>query len=459
MQYGASLESFVATIDPLKQFRALKALSASEFLVTRAAKSRLKCRSQAALVAAMNLSHVHDLGSQAVEAFETRSVYFSKNEELPIVIDTGASLSLTPTLSDFIGDIKPCKLKELTGLSTKTSVVGVGTVEWTICDLFGVVRTLRTTAYYVPSATIRLFSPQSYFKEYRGGQCLVTEKRTVLTLFDGSELEFPFNPGSNLPLTLTQPKPAPMGLTFEDAVALGDAPSLHALLSVADETNQNLSAPQKELLLWHWKLGHPNFQWVQHLTRKPQDTAGVPAIIEPKHRTVSSCHAPLCAACSLAKQHRRTPPTRVSTPIRDCERLLRQGDLEPGARVSIDQYMSALPGRLGHTKGKEKKKDKYVGGTLFVDHATGLTFLRHQVSLRASDTVRAKQAFEQFAASHGVNVREYHADNVPFGSKAFEDHVALKTQTIHYSGTGARHQNGVAERAIQTVTYWPGHAR
>jgi hypothetical protein len=29
-----------------------------------------------------------------------------------------------------------------------------------------------------------------------------------------------------------------------------------------------------------------------------------------------------------------------------------------------------------------------------------------------------------------------------------------KGQTIDYSGTGARHQNGVAERAIQTVTRW-----
>ncbi len=30
----------------------------------------------------------------------------------------------------------------------------------------------------------------------------------------------------------------------------------------------------------------------------------------------------------------------------------------------------------------------------------------------------------------------------------------MKRQTITYSGTGAHFQNGVAERAIQTVTYW-----
>ena len=39
--------------------------------------------------------------------------------------------------------------------------------------------------------------------------------RSVLTLADGSELEFPYNPGSNLPLMLPDAQPM-MGLTFED---------------------------------------------------------------------------------------------------------------------------------------------------------------------------------------------------------------------------------------------------
>jgi hypothetical protein len=29
-----------------------------------------------------------------------------------------------------------------------------------------------------------------------------------------------------------------------------------ANLTVADEVNHNLTAARKELLLWHWKLGH-----------------------------------------------------------------------------------------------------------------------------------------------------------------------------------------------------------
>jgi hypothetical protein len=54
--------------------------------------------------------------------------------------------------------------------------------------------------------------------------------------------------------------------------------------------------------------------------------------------------------------------------------------LRPGQMVSLDQYMGSTPGRLPHTKGKELQKDKYTGGTIFVDHASGFVFIRNQVS-------------------------------------------------------------------------------
>jgi hypothetical protein len=133
---------------------------------------------------------------------------------------------------------------------------------------------------------------------------------------------------------------------------------------------------------------------------------------------------------------------------------IRRENLEPGMKVSCDQYITSVPGRLPDTYGKESVKEKYRGGTIFYDHASGAIFLRHQVSLRAGETVRAKRAFEQFAKQHGVNVRSYRADNLPFNSKEFRDDLALQDQTIDFSGVGAHHQNGVAERSIQTVTQW-----
>jgi hypothetical protein len=46
------------------------------------------------------------------------------------------------------------------------------------------------------------------------------------------------------------------------------------------------------------------------------------------------------------------------------------------------------------TYGKEPKKEKYTGGTLLVDHATGYIYLGHQVSLQVGETLQMKHAFE-----------------------------------------------------------------
>ncbi len=81
--------------------------------------------------------------------------------------------------------------------------------------------------------------------------------RTVLTLANGSKLESPDNSGSNLPIMLPDWKPA-VGFTYEDRIGFSAGAEL-IFLSVADESNQNLMASQKELLRWHWRQGHANF--------------------------------------------------------------------------------------------------------------------------------------------------------------------------------------------------------
>jgi hypothetical protein len=133
--------------------------------------------------------------------------------------------------------------------------------------------------------------------------------------------------------------------------------------------------------------------------------------------------------------------------------------------------MSATHGRLGHTKGKEAKSKQYTGGTLFVDHATQYVHCTHQVSLRVGETLKAKNSFEGWAKESGHKISHYHADNAPFRSAEFVHDCTIKGQTMSYSGVGAHHQNGVAERSIQTITswarammlhsiiHWPGEAR
>jgi hypothetical protein len=143
----------------------------------------------------------------------------------------------------------------------------------------------------------------------------------------------------------------------------------------------------------------------------------------------------------MGQRHR----TRQTRPAQFEDAVLRAGDLLPGDKVSIDQYISALPGQLPHTKGKESKKDRYHGGTIFMDHSSQYFYLQNQVSLTTGETLQSKRIFKQFAQTSGVKIKGYRANNVPFGNDDFCNNVQQHGQTIDFSGVGAHHQNGVAE--------------
>ena len=127
------------------------------------------------------------------------AIYVSTNkDDLPIVIDTGASCTITPTLSDFTSfPTKPdtASLGSLTTVQTK--VTGQGPIEWDIEDVNGVLKKLRTVSYYVPQATIRLFSPQAYFKANPKGSLTLNINGIFLHMPCGTTLKFPIQPGSN----------------------------------------------------------------------------------------------------------------------------------------------------------------------------------------------------------------------------------------------------------------------
>ena len=132
-------------------------------------------------------------------------VYLSSNiNELPIVIDTGASFSITPTIADFDTKIVRSTCTSLNQLSGKTPVIGEGPITWNIEDVEGTRRQIKTQAYYVPTATIRLFSPQTYIDDSDRAQLLLNSKGTFLTLQCGTVMQFPINKASNLPFMLTE---------------------------------------------------------------------------------------------------------------------------------------------------------------------------------------------------------------------------------------------------------------
>ena len=156
---------FDTFMDPLDWFLQEKTIGRSTFMRTaaeaEAAQRAVELQNELipglALIARTAQPSVRDMFS----VFLNHSNNEHCRTNTPIVIDTGASISCTPFLEDFITELTEIET-ELTGLSDKINVAGSGTVEWTIRDWFGRVAVVRTTAYHVPEANVRLFSPQTY---------------------------------------------------------------------------------------------------------------------------------------------------------------------------------------------------------------------------------------------------------------------------------------------------------
>jgi hypothetical protein len=302
-------------------------------------------------------------------------------------------------------------------------VVVQGTIEWNIQDAKGIVKPIQTSAYYVPQATIRLFSPQVYIKEDKSNTSEMTLRKNgvSLVLSCGATLFFPINSGSNLPIMLTETalnrgnkKGTFTAFHLQDKYNFqpsADRINLQLLanqLSIFQSTvldksllsrdNINLSPGSKELLLWHCRLAHADFQRILSILAKPESSRGskekgelVRRMIHPSTK-VSNALIPKCIACAIAKQKRTTPDSTLITKNKSEEGAILQNKLFPGEKISCDHYMSSTLGRLPHTRGKEDQANQYVGGTLFVDFATNYIFHHHQVNLTAAATVRSKHA-------------------------------------------------------------------
>ena len=192
MQFGLSIDDLLKMIDQdfTKSVRLIRTLQDLDFGVHKiplSVQARVATASSAAqwvnIALAQNQAQGLPQGPRLpitncyedplLTGDKMQSIYTALDpNETPVVLDTGASFSLTPFKSDFVGPLRRSEISTLKGLSSTTTVEGIGTVEWTIRDVFGLVRTIRVSAYYVPSATIRLFSPQVYFQENNIGVCV-----------------------------------------------------------------------------------------------------------------------------------------------------------------------------------------------------------------------------------------------------------------------------------------------
>jgi hypothetical protein len=125
--------------------------------------------------------------------------------------------------------------------------------------------------------------------------------------------------------------------------------------------------------------------------------------------------------------------------------------LKPGDVVSVDQLESSVPGLLGLMIGTPTTQ-RIRGSSVYADHALGLSYIiYHHISLTLKETVKEKEAFKAYAKAHGVYIKHYHANHGRFQDNVFLKSIQENHQTISFSGLGAHHQNGIAEKRIRDL--------
>ena len=359
-----------------------------------------------------------------------------------IIFDSGASITISPHKEDFIDlDTSEKAIRHLSvqAVNSKVKVAGVGTIRLMVYTDTGYARYIETKAFWCPDATITLFRVIRYCYETRDGAEFKCDDSGVSFRFTrssgGGKVTFnPPNHGHYIPST-----------SHYTQMAKSTSDLKPQSFNVVDTSNINLTKSQKALLMIHFCLGHWNMAWIQTLLRKGILKSNDPHIAKAE----AVCE---CAACNFAKAKRR-PKGTVRQEIRiEKDGGLKKEVLRPGAMISSDQYICSTPGRLPHTYGKESESSKYIGGTIFIDEASGKVFLENQVSTNAAETIRSKNKFEREASRVGIKILGYRADNGIYRSKEFMAALKQKGQTIQFSGIGAHHHNGIAERAIQTIS-------
>ncbi|MGH3054776.1 MAG: hypothetical protein ACRDL7_07345, partial [Gaiellaceae bacterium] len=177
----------------------------------------------------------------------------SSEAGFPVVFDTGSTKTVSPEKLDFLGNIrKPPANIVLKGISKGLPIEGIGTVQWNFLDDDGKACHMRTEAYYVPTISLRLFSPQASLQWNRetDGSYKVRHNNSIF-LWGEKRMTIPYHPHSNLPTTYG----------YHDHCVSQLASSLHTCVTA--DINQNLTSAQKLLLRWHFRLGHIGFEALQ----------------------------------------------------------------------------------------------------------------------------------------------------------------------------------------------------
>ncbi len=186
--------------------------------------------------------------NRVVNSIDSPTCFLSTIVLSSIIVDSGASVCISLHRSNFVTYNKSdMKIKDL---SLSNKVAGEGIVRWNLEDSLGNPVEVEVLGYHIPTAEVRLLSPQIFLKTI-GGKASFDETEIKFNLDNGHDISAKLCPRSNLPLI---PLARRQQMNFWNK-AFGYTASnykeMNDLRSVLGRENINLSSSQKELLCWH----------------------------------------------------------------------------------------------------------------------------------------------------------------------------------------------------------------
>jgi len=207
------------------------------------------------------------------------------SDSVPIIVDSGASVTLTHSMRDFISYKDHETPRLVTGISSGLSLKGQGTVMWHVVKNLGqIVPITIKDVQYVPDLAMRLLSPQQllqqdtdpkrYFSLYPSCEILRWDWNIIRIAYDSS---------SFLSLLYT----AEGNQRYKAFVANANSISNYEQEFVR---LQSVTLREKAYLRWHHRMVHPS-EAVMHALANAKR---IP-------QWLSTIKAPLCKACQFGK--------------------------------------------------------------------------------------------------------------------------------------------------------------
>ena len=182
--------------------------------------------------------------------------------------------------------------------------------------------------------------------------------------------------------------------------------------------DDHLSKTERELLMWHRKLGHRSMDFIKQLARDGQ---------LPK-RLLTARNTPVCPDCKFGEQSRK--------PVDTSRGLIDDDDIAPGDTVSGDQLEANMPGLIITNKGKRSRRRHHVA-TVWVDHFSRfITAHTHELT-SIDELLKSKAELEVFANKNSVTIKKFRTNNGAFISKRFDQEMKKAKQKLTACRVGA----------------------